>query len=180
MSAIGCRAPANLQSVEPNPEWQYPGPSSLMRYQKPLPAPVVWAKPRPLQAVHPQTYLWLYHKVIIRANSDRRPGRARRALRSPPARLFLVGWIDAVEFTQQCRPVEFVRIVAACGACTRFGIARADDRLGERVELGARLLKGQLHRAATLHRVGRDKGFGDSAPDDEQAVIAQYHNVLVA
>src|ERR1700730_6876173 len=71
-------------------------------------------------------------------------------------------------------------IVTACGACTRFGIARADGRLGERVELGARLLKGELHRAGTLHPVGRDKGFGDTAPDDEQAVIAQYHDVLVA
>ena len=46
-----------------------------------------------------------------------------------PGALFLVGWVDAVEFTQQRRPVEFVRIVAARGARTRLGIARANDRV---------------------------------------------------
>jgi hypothetical protein len=42
------------------------------------------------------------------------------------------------------------------------------------------LLKGELHRAGALHAVGRDEGFADAAPDDDQAVVAQYHDVLVA
>jgi hypothetical protein len=48
------------------------------------------------------------------------------------------------------------------------------------MECGARLLEGELHRASPLHAIRRDKRRGDAGPDDQQAVIAQDHDVAIA
>ena len=56
----------------------------------------------------------------------------------------------------------------------------ADDLAADRMELRARLLEGELDRACPLHAVGRDKGRGDARPDDQQAVVAQDHDVAIA
>jgi hypothetical protein len=68
---------------------------------------------------------------------------------------------------------------AAGGANPALVIGGADDRVGDWVELGARLLEGELHRTSPLHAVGCNKGRGDAGADDQQAVIAQHHNVAV-
>src|SRR5712691_11397536 len=96
------------------------------------------------------------------------------------AALLFVRRVETVELAQQRWPVERVWVVAAGGAGPGPGIAGADDRVGKRVELGARLLEGELHRAGALHAVGCDKRLGDRAADDEEAVIAQHHDVPVA
>jgi hypothetical protein len=56
----------------------------------------------------------------------------------------------------------------------------ADDLVADRMELGARLLEGELHRACPLHAVGREEGRGDARPDDQQAVVAEDHDVAIA
>ena len=60
-----------------------------------------------------------------------------RAKTLPPAVLFFVGRIDAVEFAQQRRPIELVGVVASGGAGIGADVAGADHRLRQRVERGA-------------------------------------------
>ena len=70
----------------------------------------------------------------------------------------------------------------ACRYCRRrlgIVIGGADDLVADRVEFGARLLEGELHRARPLHAIGRDKGCGDACSDDQQAMIAQDHDVAI-
>src|SRR5216683_3902208 len=97
-----------------------------------------------------------------------------------PRGLLLVGRIDAVELTQEGRPFELGPITASAGGANpSIVVGSADDLVADRVELRARLLEGELHRASPLHAIGRDKGRGDARPDDQQAVIAQDHDVAI-
>src|SRR5438128_310163 len=109
---------------------------------------------------------------------------ANRGLRRPQTlqsrALLLVGWVDAVELAQQSRPFEPGRIIAAASEA-KPGIVTgsADDLAADRVEVSTRLLEGELHRASPLHAIRRDKGRGDAGPDDQQAVIAQDHDMAI-
>ena len=78
-------------------------------------------------------------------------------------RLLLVGRIDPVELAQQSRPFELGGFIAAADGTIMSG---ADDLIGDRVERGARLLEGELHRTGPLHAIGGDKGRGDACADD--------------
>src|ERR1700738_5614035 len=86
--------------------------------------------------------------------------------------LLFGGRVDAVKLAQQGRPFELGRIIAASGeGYSGIVIGGTDDLVGDRVELGSRLLEGELHRASPLHAIRRDKGGGDAGPDDQQAMI---------
>ena len=78
-------------------------------------------------------------------------------------RLLLVGRVDPVELAQQSRPFELGWFITAADGAVMGG---ADDIVGDRVEGGARLLEGQLHRAGPLHAIGGHKGRGDAGADD--------------
>src|SRR5205807_1443530 len=67
--------------------------------------------------------------------------------------LLLVGRVDPVELAQQSRPFVLGRFITAAGGAI---IGGADDLVGDRVEGGARLLEGELHRAGPLHAIGGD------------------------
>ena len=78
-------------------------------------------------------------------------------------RLLLIGRVDPVELAQQSRPFELGWFVTAAGGSATGG---GDDFVGDRMESGARLLEGELHRAGPLHAIGGDKGRGDAWADD--------------
>src|ERR1700747_453785 len=95
-------------------------------------------------------------------------------------KLLLVGRVDAVELAQESRPFELGRIIASASeADPGIVTGGADDLVRDRVELCTRLLEGELHRASPLHAIRRDKRRRDAGPDDQQAVIAQDHNVAI-
>jgi len=58
-------------------------------------------------------------------------------------------------------------------------IGGTDDLIGDRVERGARLLEGELHRASPLHTIRGDKGRGETFADDQQTVVAQDQDVAM-
>jgi hypothetical protein len=91
-------------------------------------------------------------------------------------RLLLVGRVDPVELAQQSRPFELGWFITAADGAVMGG---ADDLVGDRVEGGARLLEGQLHRAGPLHAIGGHKGRGDAGADDQQTVVAQDQDVAM-
>src|SRR5260370_39285146 len=90
--------------------------------------------------------------------------------------LLLVGRVDPVELAQQSRPFELGRFITAAGGAI---IGGADDLVGDRVEGGARLLEGELHRAGPFHAIGGDKGRGDARANDQQTMIAQDQDVAM-
>ena len=89
--------------------------------------------------------------------------RLRRTERRDRAGLLLVGRVDPIELAQQSRPFELGWFTTAAGSAT---IGGGGDLVGDRVERGARLLEGELHRAGPLHAVGGDKGGRDAGADD--------------
>ena len=91
------------------------------------------------------------------------PCRLRRTERWDRPGLLLVGRVDLVELAQQSRPFELGWFITAAGGAI---IGGADDLVGDRVEGGARLLEGELHRAGPLRAIGGDKRRGDACADD--------------
>jgi hypothetical protein len=89
--------------------------------------------------------------------------RLRRTERWDRSGLLLVRWVGAVELAQQGRPFDLGRFFTAADEAIMGG---ADDLVGDRVERGARLLEGQLHRAGPLHAISGDKCRGDAGADD--------------
>ena len=89
--------------------------------------------------------------------------RLRKAERRDRSELLLVRLVDPVELAQQSRPFELGWFITAAGGAI---IGGADDLVGDRMEGGARLLEGELHRAGPLHAIGGDKGRGDARADD--------------